>query len=442
MTTASSTTGIEPIWPGLETGVPKPLMPYSPAIRAGDWVFVSGQLASDFKTGLAPEVRNANTNLQGDLYLQSRFVLRNLVNTLSAAGCDPARDMVRIWQWFRSARPTLDDLARGDLWAGIEIRPYLDARRELLGSPAVPSSSLAIKELLCAGTCIEVDMICRTDGQAPKPIVLSSEEETRDAEHVAGLRHGDWLFLAAHDAVDAGGSVAPPDDWSASPVEAQLDAILERLAALAEAGGSSLRRAAKAEVFIGHPQDFAAMDRAWARWFADAPPARVVVPWTGMGRRGARVQVALTLLANDSNLPLETVETADAPPALGCEPQAVRAGNLLFLSGQMAFDEAGRLAEGMERKPEFPWYGAPGKWQMHYIMKNVQAICEAGGTSLENIVRRVCFHSSFHCFAESIEAWAGYFPDWKPVSTTLQLGDPLVVPGANTLLDLTAYVPG
>ena len=42
----------EAIWPGLEEGVPKPIMPYSPAIKAGGWVFIAGQLASDFKTGL------------------------------------------------------------------------------------------------------------------------------------------------------------------------------------------------------------------------------------------------------------------------------------------------------------------------------------------------------------------------------------------------------
>ncbi|MBN9446699.1 MAG: hypothetical protein J0I67_07280, partial [Bosea sp.] len=36
------------VWPG---GVQKPLMPYTPAITAGGWLFVAGQLASDFKTG-------------------------------------------------------------------------------------------------------------------------------------------------------------------------------------------------------------------------------------------------------------------------------------------------------------------------------------------------------------------------------------------------------
>ena len=95
----------------------------------------------------------------------------------------------------------------------------------------------------------------------------------------------------------------------------------------------------------------------------------------------------------------------------------------------------------MIRNPNFPWYGSPGKAQMHYMMENISRICEAAGTSVENIARRVCFHSDFQWFAESIEAWASYFPDSKPASTTIRLNDPLVVPGANTLLDLIAYAP-
>ena len=69
---------------------PKPLMPYSPAIKAGGWVFFAGQLASDFKTGLAPEAGGdgRNPNVDNQLELQSRFVMQNLKKTADAAGID------------------------------------------------------------------------------------------------------------------------------------------------------------------------------------------------------------------------------------------------------------------------------------------------------------------------------------------------------------------
>jgi enamine deaminase RidA (YjgF/YER057c/UK114 family) len=78
---------------------------------------------------------------------------------------------------------------------------------------------------------------------------------------------------------------------------------------------------------------------------------------------------------------------------------------------------------------------------MRYMLRNVAAICEAAGTTLENVVRRACFHDVGARFAESMDEWAAHFPVRKPCSTTMMIGGPLVVPGADTLLDLIAYAP-
>lgn len=67
-TPASSTTlrrGTQaptPIWPG---GVEKPLMPYTPAIKAGGWLFIAGQSATDFETGVAPQARSDGSVAEG-----------------------------------------------------------------------------------------------------------------------------------------------------------------------------------------------------------------------------------------------------------------------------------------------------------------------------------------------------------------------------------------
>ena len=431
------------VWPGLEAGVPKPLMPYSPAMKGGDWVFIAGQIASDFSTGLAPEVREAmaaNPFRHDELELQSRFVLNNLANTVAATGCDIRQDMVRIWQWFVTDRPTPADFAKGHNRTDISIEPYLRVRREIVGDPSPPSSALAIRELLCAGTKVEVDMICIADGKKSEAIAAPDGLNVSGDGHQTGLKHGDWVFLAAQNAADLqqpGGS----NSWLNATVEQQTHHVLGKLSRIAEAAGTSLDKTVKADVYIGHPQDFADVDRVWAKWFPNNPPARVVIPYLGMGNAGSRVEIALTLLAGDSTLTRQTIETSDAPQPLGHEPQAMKVGDLLFFSTQMAFDSAGRLVEGGVRHPSFPWYGSPGQAQMRYMMQNISAICEAAGTTVDQIVRRVCFHSDFQWFAESITEWASYFPDDKPASTTLLLGGPLVVPGADTILDLIAYVP-
>jgi|TARA_B110000914_G_scaffold1112_1_gene966 enamine deaminase RidA (YjgF/YER057c/UK114 family) len=440
----------EAIWPGLEAGVPKPLMPYSPAIKAGGWVFIAGQLASDMKTGLAPEIRQKNRFLKGKLALESDYVLGNLADTIKAAGCDIDKDMVRIWQYFATNHPTVAEFEQGNNWPKISIEPYLRSRQKFV-SNCPPSSSVGCSELMWRDTQLEVDMICFDDDHETKTYGVPSGMTLPPGSHAPALRRGDWVFLSAESALDWDGT--NPDlarmgassnstMWFGSTVAKQTEYTLEKLARIAEIAGTCLEQAVKAEVYIGHPRDFAAMDEVWKHWFPNNPPARVVVPYMGMGVRGSRVEIALTLLANDATLTKKTIETSDAPRQPGHEPQAVKAGNFLFFSTQMAFDSSGILAEGMIRHPNAPWYGSPGQNQMRYMMKNVNNICEAAGTSIDNIVRRVCFHNDLQWFSDSIQEWASYFPGDRPVSTTIGIaGGPMVVEGANTLLDLIAYVP-
>ena len=113
--------GYEAIWPGLEAGVPKPLMPYSPAIRADDWVFIAGTIASDFQTGLAPEVIQDNPFLKVERGLQAEYLLGNLSRTIEACGCDIKDNMVRMWHWHVADCPTPEDFERGDHSLVIEI---------------------------------------------------------------------------------------------------------------------------------------------------------------------------------------------------------------------------------------------------------------------------------------------------------------------------------
>jgi len=121
---------------------PKPLMPYSPAIKAGGWVFFAGQLASDFKTGVAPEAGGDGRNPYAGnrLELQSRFVMDNLKRTAEAAGIDIGKDIMRIYQWFTSPHPTMDEFAEGNTWPRISITPYLDTRNEFIFEPRPAST--------------------------------------------------------------------------------------------------------------------------------------------------------------------------------------------------------------------------------------------------------------------------------------------------------------
>jgi enamine deaminase RidA (YjgF/YER057c/UK114 family) len=449
------------IWPG---GIPKPIAPYSPAIKAGGWLFVAGQLASDFETGLAPECRLDNPYLGDPLRVQSDYVLKNLAELHEVAGLDMRTDVVRIYQWFASRFPTPEEFESGSTWPRISITPYLETRNLYIDEPRPASTGMAIREdgLLVRNTILEVDMIAieQQPGVEKQGFPVPDGVPSPLAGYSPAIRYGDWVFLAGEIPVDWQGDYLSevhlgepsglarearvnPYFWYGSPIETQTEYTLQKLERIAETAGTSFDRCVKATVYIGHPNDFYGMDRVWRTWFPENPPARVVVPYMGLGGKGSRVEIAMKLLAKDSDLRIETIETSDVPEPLGHEPQAVKAGDFLFFSTQMAFDSKGRLAEETRRHPEFPWYGQPAKQQMRYVLQNVSAISEAAGTSLENLCRRQCFHDDFTWFAETMQdEWASHFPGDKPASTTLRIGGPLVVPGAHFLLDLIGYAPG
>jgi enamine deaminase RidA (YjgF/YER057c/UK114 family) len=412
--------------------VPTPKMAYSPAVKAGDWVFVAGQLATDFKNGLAPEVVPQNKSVVSQLGLEADFIFKNLKTTFEAAGCDMDRDSVRIWQWYTSDYPTLEEFAAGNADPRLCVDAYQKAQKQYLSEPRPATSGVSIRQLAIGKAELEIDVICIADGK-PSMGFGGSEDWPAPA-----IRHGDWVFISGLVAPSVGDA---PGTWFDSAIEAQTERVLQKLAKLAESAGSSLGRAVKADVYLPNPADYAGMDAVWKRWFPNNPPARSVVPHVGLGAAGARVQIALTLLATGSSLSMETIETSEAPEPFSHEPQAVKVGNFLFLSQQMATTSKGELAPGMLRVPEYPWYGSPGTAQMRYMMQNVAAICEKAGTKLDYVVKRQCFHPDSQWFQESINEWAAHFPGVKPASTTLKIGGPLVVPGANTMLDLIAYVP-
>ena len=83
-----------------------------------------------------------------------------------------------------------------------------------------------------------------------------------------------------------------PFFWYGSSIEKQTDYTLKKLAAIAEAAGTSFDRAVKAEVYIAHPNDFAGMERVWKRWFPNDPPARVVIPYMGLAGKCSKIEIA------------------------------------------------------------------------------------------------------------------------------------------------------
>ena len=105
----------------------------------------------------------------------------------------------------------------------------------------------------------------------------------------------------------------------------------------------------------------------------------------------------------------EAVSTPAAPSAIGPYSQAVRAGSLLFVSGQIPLDpETGVLVEGDIAV------------QTHRVFRNLAAILQAGGSSLDRVVRATVYLADMNDFPAMNEVYATYFSSPAPARATIQ----------------------
>ena len=94
----------------------------------------------------------------------------------------------------------------------------------------------------------------------------------------------------------------------------------------------------------------------------------------------------------------EIVSTNNAPAAVGPYSQAVKSGNLLFCSGQIALDpESGVLT------------GSDIKTQTEQVMQNISAVLAASGATFDDVVKTACFLVDINDFAVFNTLYAKYF---------------------------------
>jgi len=106
----------------------------------------------------------------------------------------------------------------------------------------------------------------------------------------------------------------------------------------------------------------------------------------------------------------QAVSTPNAPAAIGPYSQAIRAGNMLFLSGQIPIDPGtGNLVPGGIEP------------QTHQVFKNIGEILKAAGASFDHVVLAGVFLSDMNDFAKMNDIYATYFSSPAPARATVQV---------------------
>ncbi|HCH37908.1 MAG: RidA family protein [Acidobacteriota bacterium] len=106
----------------------------------------------------------------------------------------------------------------------------------------------------------------------------------------------------------------------------------------------------------------------------------------------------------------QAIQTQDAPQAIGPYSQAVKAGDLLFVSGQIPLDPStGEMVKG------------DIKAQTEQVMKNIASILAAANVSFDHVVRTTIFLADLNDFAVVNKIYGNYFETPEPARAAFQV---------------------
>lgn len=109
-------------------------------------------------------------------------------------------------------------------------------------------------------------------------------------------------------------------------------------------------------------------------------------------------------------MPIEPISTDDAPAAIGPYSQAIRAGDLIFVSGQIPLiPESGQLITGSIEK------------QTHQVLQNMKAILTAAGADFGQVVRTTIFLKDLSHFNQVNEVYGSYFKPPYPARACVEV---------------------
>jgi len=366
---------------------------------------------------------------------EAEQIFRNTARVFEAGGGD-MRNIVRVDQNYTSGRA---------------VESYHDARRAVLKDHIPPSTSTLTQGFLLPGQEIEVHMI----GIVPQGKFRA--RHIRPADHAVHATSGYSLALAAGDYVFVAGRMADSFKfgeglaqearlpaghlWKGLPIKLEAEFILrEKIEPALKAAGSSLKNIVKCQVYMRDAEGFASFNEIWAKFFPKAKPATTLIPTAtpGFFLQDARIEIN-TIALTDAGSTRKQIVDGGVVPAYRGYSQAVRAGDLLFISGLMAVDEAG-LVEAARLNPAQPYFGSAVQAQMDVLLKNAQKICSAAGTSLANAVRIQQYHIDLRDFFPAYQVWERYLPGRYLPFSAVEVPF-LPVPGVCVQLDLWIYAP-
>ncbi len=424
---------IEAILPAAVPGTPHR---WARGVRAGRWLFATGQCGTDYVHAMAPDVLRFGHPFDGPSksHREARRIFQNVAEVLAAGGSSPSH-VVRIDQYYTS--PNVVD-------------GYHQTRREFFKGKIPPSTSNIHRRFARTGQTMEVQVMAAIPGKG-----FDVQHETKagaykihaSSGYSPALSAGDFRFVPGQTAEARDEKDLPVDPearrahglWKGTPIMLETDFIIKRkLKPTLEAVNAGLDTVVKAQVYLRDQEDIPGFRQVWAQHFPVEPATTIIATATpGFIQAELRIEINTIALAKDGKTKKQVV--APIPPLFQGGSTAIRAGDLLLISGLMAVRD-GALVPEAKADPAQPFYAMPVKAELQEILAQAETICRAAGTSLKNAVRIQQYHADLADLPATLEVWSeatGGMPlPLSPIEVPW-----LPVPDAQLQVDLWVYVP-
>lgn len=419
---------------------------FSRLATAGPYAFLAGVAVDSFGR-LAKEVRVPapdTVSPPAHVAAQTKYIYEHYKSALEELGSD-INQMLQVEQYLPHK-----------LYADA----YLDtSRNSQFMSRGRPASALIPIGDLSPATCvvnpagialipsegIQKEIVAPSEGYhevyTQSQFGATSVEEGPYNEVVAA---GAYVFTVGDTAFDFGVGEIEPEakastfTWWGCEIGKETTFLIKRLENYLSRVGSTLADVVHSTVYLTDIGDLWEFNRVWAHYFGQDPPALTVVPvrglaiprWEGPNRghmdNAIKMEHMTQSIRSGYGVTKDIISTG--ADALGPRSEAVRAGELLWISGQLPGD-----SEGLSCK-------ADSTSQIEFLFGRLDHICRAAGTSISNLVRLRAFVTDPADAPTVYSVLRELVPVDPPTVQVATVPAPLPVPGAVAILDAVAYV--
>ncbi len=428
----------EPLLP-VELGSGK--VKFAQGVKAGRWVFATGLMAQDFVNGIAPDITAERAPHAGlpKREKEAQRIFQNLDAVLRAGGTDRT-NLIRTDQYYTTVKA---------------VPPYQHVRREFLKGRIPPSTSIAQQRFALPAADMNIQAMAAIPDSGFEVVHLKNEQLAGrpTSGYSPALTVGDYIFLPGitslaigdeprRNGVAAAALMTEGAQWGGQPIKLETEFIItKRMVASLALAGVRLEDVVHAQVYLADRDDYSAFNETWTRHFGENGPTYSIIPCIerGLAPYDGKIEINVIAAKPGSAAARRNID-AGVATAFRFQPQAARAGDLLFIPALMAADGDGLLPSAA-LDPRQPHFSSSAEAQAEAIIGNVAKLCEAAGTSLANVVRALLFFTAIGEFYPVYKAWERALGGRPLPFSAVEVPGPLPVPGATVMMETWVYAP-